>query len=156
MKVDGKHLRTIWLEEDGASVGIIDQNRLPHEFVTARLDTLEHAVTAIRSMQVRGAPLIGATAAYGLCLALRADASDAALERGYAALFAARPTAINLKWGLDELRAAVDGLTGPARVAAASARAAALCEADIAITRAIGRHVVKLTEAIAARKPPGE
>ena len=159
MKVDGKHLRTIWLEEDGASVGIIDQTRLPHEFVTARLDTLDHAVTAIRSMQVRGAPLIGATAAYGLCLALRADASDAALERAYAALFAARPTAINLKWGLDEIRAAVDGLAGAAgaaRVVAAYARAAAICEEDIAINRAIGRHGVKLIEAIAARKQPGE
>ena len=159
MKVDGKHLRSIWLEVDGASVGIIDQTRLPHEFVTARLDTLEHAVTAIRSMQVRGAPLIGATAAYGLCLALRADASDAALARGYAALFAARPTAINLKWGLDEIRAAVEGLAGAAgaaRVAAAYARAAAICEEDIAINRAIGRHGVKLIEAIAARKQPGE
>ncbi len=156
MKVDGKHLRTIWLEDDGASVGIIDQTRLPHEFVTARLDALDDAVTAIRSMQVRGAPLIGATAAYGLCLALRADCSDAALERAHAALFAARPTAINLKWGLDEIRAAVDGLTGPARVAAAYARAAAICEEDIAINRAIGRHGVKLIEAIAARKQPGQ
>ncbi len=157
MKVDGKHLRTIWLEADGRTVGIIDQTRLPHEFVTARLDTPEHAVTAIRSMQVRGAPLIGATAAYGLCLALRADASDAALERAYAALFTARPTAINLKWGLDEIRGAVDGLAGAARVAAAYARAAAICEEDIAINRAIGRHGVKLIEAVAARKKkPGE
>jgi methylthioribose-1-phosphate isomerase len=156
MKVDGKHLRTIWLEADGRTVGIIDQTRLPHEFVTARLVTLDDAVTAIRSMQVRGAPLIGATAAYGLCLALRADASDAALDRAYAALFAARPTAINLKWGLDEIRAAVDGRTGPARVDAAYARAAAICEEDIAINRAVGRHGVKLVEAIAARKQPGQ
>src|SRR5205809_211175 len=156
MKVGGKHLRTIWLEADGASVGIIDQTRLPHEFVTARLDALEHAVTAIRTMQVRGAPLIGATAAYGLCLALRADSSDAALERAYAALFAARPTAINLKWGLEEIRAAVGGLGGAARVAAAYARAAAICEEDIAINRAIGRHGVKLIEAIGARKQEGE
>jgi len=156
MKVDGKHLRTIWLEDDGASVGIIDQTRLPHEFVTARLVTLDDAVTAIRTMQVRGAPLIGATAAYGLCLALRVDASDAAIERAYAALFAARPTAINLKWGLDEIRAAVGGLAGAARVPAAYARAAAICEEDIAINRAIGRHGVKLIEAIVARKDPGE
>src|SRR6266516_2813277 len=157
MKVDGKHLRTIWLEADGRTVGIIDQTRLPHEFVTARLETLEHAVTAIRTMQVRGAPLIGATAAYGLSLALRADASDAALERAYAALFAARPTAINLKWGLDEIHGAVDGLAGAARVAAAYARAAAICEEDIAINRAIGRHGVKLIEAVAAHKrKPGQ
>jgi methylthioribose-1-phosphate isomerase len=152
MKVDGKHLRTIWLEDDGRTVGIIDQTRLPHEFVTARLETLDDAVRAIRSMQVRGAPLIGATAAYGLCLALRADASDAALDRAYAALFAARPTAINLKWALDEVRAAVDGLAGSDRVAAAHTRAAAICEEDIAINQAIGRHGVKLIEAIAARK----
>jgi methylthioribose-1-phosphate isomerase len=157
MKVDGKHLRTIWLEADGRTVGIIDQTRLPHEFVTARLETLDHAVHAIRTMQVRGAPLIGATAAYGLALALRGDSSDVALERAYAALFAARPTAINLKWGLDEIRAAVDGLAGPDRVAAAYARAAAICEEDIAINRAMGRHGVKLIEAIAARKKkPGE
>ena len=156
MKVDGKHLRTIWLEADGRTVGIIDQTRLPHEFVTARLDAPEHAVTAIRSMQVRGAPLIGATAAYGLCLALRADASDAALERAYAALFAARPTAINLKWGLDEIRAAVAGLARERRVAAAYARAAAICEEDIAINRAIGRHGQKLIEAIARNKQPGQ
>src|SRR5712692_2680527 len=152
MKVDGKHLRTIWLEADGRTVGIIDQTRLPHEFVIARLDTPDDAVTAIRSMQVRGAPLIGATAAYGLCLALRADASDAALERAYAALFAARPTAINLKWGLDEIRAAVDGLAGDARVATAYARAAAICEEDIAINPAIGPHGVEVIEAVAGPK----
>jgi methylthioribose-1-phosphate isomerase len=155
MKVDGKHLRTIWLEADG-SVGIIDQTRLPHAFVTARLVTADDAVRAIRTMQVRGAPLIGATAAYGLCLALRADASDAALERAYGALFAARPTAINLKWGLDEIRAAVAGRSGRDRVAAAYARAAAICEEDIAINLAIGRHGVKLIEAVAAGKQPGE
>jgi methylthioribose-1-phosphate isomerase len=152
MKVDGKHLRTIWLEDDGVSVGIIDQTRLPHAFVTARLETLDDAVRAIRTMQVRGAPLIGATAAYGLCLALRAEASEAALGRAYAALFAARPTAINLKWGLDEIRAAVDGRAAADRVAAAYARAAAICEEDISINQAIGRHGVKLIEAIAARK----
>jgi methylthioribose-1-phosphate isomerase len=156
MKVDGKHLRTIWLEADGRTVGIIDQTRLPHEFVTARLETVDDAVRAIRSMQVRGAPLIGATAAYGLALALRADASDAALERAYKALFAARPTAINLKWGLEEVRGAVAGLAGAERVAAAYARAAAICEEDIAINQAMGRHGVKLIEAVAARKRQGE
>jgi methylthioribose-1-phosphate isomerase len=156
MKVDGKHLRTIWLEADGRTVGIIDQTRLPHEFVSARLETVDDAVRAIRTMQVRGAPLIGATAAYGLALVLRADPSDAALERGYAALFAARPTAINLKWGLDEVRGAVAGLDGAERVAAAYARAAAICEEDIAINQAMGRHGVKLIEGIAARKRQGE
>src|SRR5271170_6093041 len=107
MKVDGKPMRTIWLEPDGWSVGIIDQTALPHRFVTARLTTLDETAHAIRAMLIRGAPLIGATAAYGICLALRADASDESLERAYATLIATRPTAINLKWALDEMVAAV-------------------------------------------------
>src|SRR6188472_4162547 len=107
MKVDGNSTRTIWLETDGASVGIVDQTQLPHRFATLRLATLEEAAHAIRSMQVRGAPLIGATEAYGLWLALRQDASDEALERAYATLLATRPTAFNLKWALDEVSAVV-------------------------------------------------
>ena len=99
--------RTIWLEPDGWSVGIIDQTQLPHRFATVRLDDAREAAHAIAAMQVRGAPLIGATAAYGVCLALRADASDEALERAYATLLATRPTAINLQWALDEMAAAV-------------------------------------------------
>src|SRR5712671_4185925 len=94
MKVDGKPTRTIWLEADGWSVGIIDQTMLPHRYATLRLTTLEQAAHAIKSMQVRGAPLIGVAAAYGLCLALRADASDEHIERAYAVLHATRPTAI--------------------------------------------------------------
>ena len=86
MKVNGRHTRTIWLEADGWSVGIIDQTALPHRFATLQLATLGDAAHAIKSMQVRGAPLIGAAAAYGVCLALRADASDENLERAYAAL----------------------------------------------------------------------
>ena len=84
MKIDGRQTRTIWLEADGWSVGVIDQTQLPHRFVTVRLATVDDAAHAISAMQVRGAPLIGATAAYGVCLALRADASDEALERAYA------------------------------------------------------------------------
>ena len=86
MKVDGKAMRSIWLEPDGWSVGVIDQTALPHRFATARLKTLQDAAHAIRAMVIRGAPLIGATAAYGVCLALREDASDEALERAYATL----------------------------------------------------------------------
>src|SRR3569623_1558582 len=105
MKVDGKHFRSIWRERDGWSVGAIDQRRLPHEFVVARLVSCEDAATAIRDMLVRGSPLIGATAAYGMALAMRQDASDAGLKRAYETLVMARPTAINLKWALDALRA---------------------------------------------------
>jgi methylthioribose-1-phosphate isomerase len=155
MKIDGKPTRTIWLEGDGATVGIIDQTLLPHRFVTARLATLEDAAHAIKSMQVRGAPLIGAAAAYGMWLALKADASDEALARAYATLHATRPTAINLKWALDEMMAAVRNRPRAERAAAALRRANEIAEDDVAINQAIGRHGLKLIEAIAARKKNG-
>jgi methylthioribose-1-phosphate isomerase len=156
MKVAGKHTRSVWVEPDGWSVGIIDQTVLPHRFATLRLTTLADAAHAIKSMQVRGAPLIGATAAYGVCLALREDASDDALERAYAMLLATRPTAINLKWALDEMMAAVRNRPRAERLAAAYRRAAEICDEDVAINQAIGRHGLKLIEEIAAKKPPGE
>ena len=152
MQVEGKSTRTIWLEPDGWSVGIIDQTRLPHHFATARLASLEDAVRAISSMQVRGAPLIGATAAYGVCLALRRDASDASLERACAMLLTTRPTAINLKWALDEMSAAVRNRPRQQRLAEAYRRAGAICDEDVAINRAIGRHGAELIAAIAGKK----
>ncbi len=156
MKVDGKAMRSIWLEPDGWSVGVIDQTALPHRFATARLTTLEEAAHAIRAMVIRGAPLIGATAAYGVCLALRADAADEALERACATLLATRPTAINLKWALDEMVAAVRNRPRAERTAAAYRRAAEICDEDVAINTAIGRNGLPLIEAVAARKRPGE
>ena len=156
MKVDGKNTRSIWLEHDGWSVGAIDQSLLPHRFATIRLTTLDDAARAIATMQVRGAPLIGATAAYGVCLALRADASDEALERAVATLMATRPTAINLKWALEEMVAAVRNRPREERVAAAYRRAAEICDEDVAINRAIGGHGAALIAAIAAKKPPAQ
>ena len=156
MKVDGKPTRTIWLEPDGWSVGVIDQTALPHRYVTARLTNLAEAAHAIRAMVIRGAPLIGATAAYGMCLALREDASDEALERAYATLLAARPTAINLKWALEEMMAAVRNRPRTERTAAAYRRAAEISDEDVAINEAIGRNGLPLIEAVAARKKPGE
>jgi methylthioribose-1-phosphate isomerase len=156
MKVDGKPTRTIWLEPDGWSVGVIDQTALPHRYVTARLTNLAEAAHAIRAMVIRGAPLIGATAAYGMCLALREDASDEALDRAYATLLAARPTAINLKWALEEMMAAVRNRPRAERMAAAYRRAAEICDEDVAINTAIGRNGLPLIEAVAARKKPGE
>jgi methylthioribose-1-phosphate isomerase len=156
MKVDGRHTRTIWVEPDGWSIGAIDQTQLPHRFASVRLTTLAEAAHAIKSMQVRGAPLIGAAAAYGICLALKDDASDEALERAYATLLATRPTAINLKWALDEMMAAVRNRPREQRLAAAYRRAAEIADEDVAINRAIGRHGLRLIEAIAASKPPGE
>jgi len=152
MQVDGKPWRTIWLEPDGWSVGVIDQTRLPHRFETRRLATLADAAAAIATMVIRGAPLIGATAAYGMCLALREDASDDGVERAHAALLATRPTAVNLRWALDEIVAAVRNRPRDERVAAAYARAAAISEEDVAINRALGRNGAKLIEAIAAKK----
>jgi methylthioribose-1-phosphate isomerase len=152
MKVNGRSMRTIWLEPDRWSVGVIDQTALPHRLAMLRLATLDDAVRAIKTMQVRGAPLIGVAAAYGLCLALRADPSDEGLERGIAALSAARPTAINLQWALGEIAAAVRNQPREARVAAAYRRAAEIADEDVAINRAIGRHGLKLSEEIAARK----
>jgi methylthioribose-1-phosphate isomerase len=156
MKVAGKPTRSIFVEPDGKTVGVIDQTVLPHRFATIRLETLQDAARAIVTMQVRGAPLIGATAAYGICLALRADASDEALERACVALLATRPTAINLKWAVDEMLAAVRNRPREERVAAAYRRAAEICDEDVAINEEIGRHGCKLIEDIAAKKQPGE
>jgi methylthioribose-1-phosphate isomerase len=149
-------MRSIWLEPDGWSVGIIDQTGLPHRLTTARLIDLEDAAHAISAMLIRGAPLIGATAAYGVCLALRADASDEALERACATLFATRPTAINLKWALGEMVAAVRNRARDERVAAAYRRAGEICEQDVAINTAIGRNGLPLIEAVARRKQRGQ
>jgi methylthioribose-1-phosphate isomerase len=155
MRIDGKWMSSVWVEADGWSVGIIDQTRLPHAIETVRLTTLGEAANAISAMQTRGAPLIGAVAAYGLCLALRADASDAAMEQAYATLLATRPTAINLKWALNEVVAAVRNQPRGERVAAAYARAAAICQEDIANNEAIGGHGLAIIERAAAAKPPG-
>jgi methylthioribose-1-phosphate isomerase len=152
MKVGGQHTRTIWVEADGARVGIIDQTLLPHRYATATLATVADAARAIATMQVRGAPLIGAAVAYGICLALRADASDDALEQACRQLLATRPTAINLKWALDEMVAAVRNRPRHERVTAAYRRAAEICDEDVAINQAIGRHGLKLIETIAERK----
>jgi methylthioribose-1-phosphate isomerase len=140
MKVDGVPYRTIWPAEDGWRVEIIDQTRLPHAFATVRLETAEDAAHAIKAMLVRGAPLIGATAAYGLALAMRRDPSDAGLEAAYGLLFATRPTAVNLRWALDDLRSRLRPLAPAERAAAAYARAAAICDEDAAICEAIGEH----------------
>jgi methylthioribose-1-phosphate isomerase len=156
MRVNGKPTRTIWLEPDGWAVGIIDQTLLPHRYATLRWETVEDAAHGIRSMQVRGAPLIGAAAAYGVALALRADPSDQNLEAACAALLETRPTAVNLKWALDEISAVVRNRPRDERAAAAYRRAADICDEDIAINRAIGRHGRDLIAAAAARKAPGE
>jgi methylthioribose-1-phosphate isomerase len=152
MRVNGRHFRSIWLAEDGETVEIIDQTRLPFAFEVARLADVEAAARAIEVMQVRGAPLIGATAAYGLALAMRADPSDAGLDRAAKRLRRTRPTAVNLMWAIDGMLAALRPMPAQDRAAAAYARAAALCDEDAAICRAIGEHGLPLIAAAAERK----
>jgi methylthioribose-1-phosphate isomerase len=152
MRVNDKAYRTIWVAADGASVEIIDQTLLPHQFAIVTLRTLEQAAHAIKSMQVRGAPLIGAAAAYGLCLAVAADASDEALDRAYDLLLATRPTAVNLRWALDDMRGRLRNLPRNARAAAAYQRASEICEEDIAINSAIGEHGLNIFRDVAEKK----
>ena len=156
MKVGARHYRTIWVESDGWSVGIIDQTKLPFAFETATLRNVSDVATAISDMLVRGAPLIGATGAYGMCLAAREDPSDAALDAAHAKLAAARPTAINLRWALDRMRDALRNQPIPERVALAYKKAAEICEEDVAINAAIGKHGLGLIQAAAATKADGE
>ena len=156
MKINGKHYRSIWVSPDGWSVEIIDQTKLPHRFETVTLRTCADAARAIKTMQVRGAPLIGATAAYGMCLALREGASDEAVDRAVEYLAEQRPTAVNLRWALDEMRKTVRNLPRDQRVAAAYTRAAQICEEDVETNRRIGVHGLEIIKGIAARKKPGE
>ncbi len=140
MKVDGKPYRTIWLGADGTTVQVIDQTLLPHQFVVRDLTTMTDAEHAIRTMIVRGAPLIGAAAAYGVALAMAAEPSDASLKRAYDTLLAARPTAVNLRWALDDLRALLSPLPPARRRDAAYQRAAEICDEDVEICRRIGEN----------------
>src|SRR5882762_10161753 len=140
MRVDVKPYRTIWLGADGTTVQAIDQTLLPHAFVVRDFKTMEDAERAIRTMIVRGAPLIGAAAAYGMALAMAADPSDAMLARAYQVLLAARPTAVNLRWALDDLRALLGPLPPAKRREVAYRRAAEICDEDVEICRRIGQH----------------
>jgi methylthioribose-1-phosphate isomerase len=156
MKVHGKAQRTIWLNQDGWSVDIIDQTKFPHRFEIVSLKTMAEAAHAIKDMLVRGAPLIGATAAYGMALAMRESPSDAHMKLSYDTLHETRPTAINLRWALDEMTRHLSPLPPHQREAAAYKRAAEIADEDVEINRAIGRNGLKLIEAIAAKKKPGE
>jgi methylthioribose-1-phosphate isomerase len=140
MRVDGTPYRTIWLGPDGTTVQVIDQTLLPHRFVIRDLRTVEDAERAIRTMIVRGAPLIGATAAYGVALAMATDPSDASLARAYEVLLASRPTAVNLRWALDDLRVRLSSIPPSDRCEAAYRRAAEICDEDAEICRRIGEH----------------
>jgi methylthioribose-1-phosphate isomerase len=154
MNVRGQPTRTIWVTGD--VVQIIDQTALPHDFVVRPVRTMADAARAIASMQVRGAPLIGAAAAYGVWLAMRADPSDAGLQTACATLLATRPTAVNLRWALDTMTATLASLPPEARAAAARARADALADEDVAVNRAIGDHALAIIRRLGEGRPPGK
>ena len=138
MKVNGKPTRTIWLGDNGETVEIIDQTKLPFEFIVVGLNTLDDAAVAISDMLVRGAPLIGATAAYGMALAVKDDPSDTGLDNAYKVLFATRPTAINLRWALDDLKALLAPLAPENRQDAAYKRAQEICDEDVDMCSSLG------------------
>ncbi|SCM77513.1 Methylthioribose-1-phosphate isomerase [uncultured Pleomorphomonas sp.] len=144
MKIYGKSMRTIWVAADSWGVEIIDQTRLPFAVETRTLRSWQEAASAIRDMVVRGAPLIGATGAYGLALAMRQDSSDENLERAYAALLATRPTAVNLRWALDDLGGRLTQVAPSARMGLAYRRAAEICDEDVETCKAIGKHGLSL------------
>jgi methylthioribose-1-phosphate isomerase len=154
MKIDGTPYRSVWVDpQDGWTVRILDQTRLPWSLDILRLTQAREAAHAIRSMQVRGAPLIGAVAAFGLALALRADASTDAMEQSAALLNATRPTAVNLRWALDRMLTRLRNTRHADRARAAYQEAQAIADEDVVQNKAIGRHGLPLIAEIAARKP---
>ena len=152
MRVAGRPMRTIWLTPDERAVEIIDQTRLPHELLIRRLETLDEVAAAIRTMQVRGAPLIGAAAAYGMALAAQRDASDAALAAAAEQLAATRPTAVNLRWALEEMQRALSAVGRQSRPRLALDEAQRIADTDVAMNKAIGEHGAPLIDAAWRRK----
>lgn len=156
MKVNGTPYRSLWWDEAQSALKIIDQRWLPHDFRIEQLDTLDDYCEAIRGMHVRGAPLIGATAAYGMALAARIDPSDRALDNASERLNATRPTAINLRWALDRCRAAMTGIPQEKRPDAALKLAHEIADEDVEINRKIGLHGLEIIKEIASKKPKGD
>lgn len=153
MKLNGTHTRSIMRTADGRGARILDQRKLPWDIVWVELRDAATAAQAIREMWTRGAPLLAMTGAYGLAMALAEDASDAHLEASHAILNATRPTAVNLRWALDEVAAAVRPLPVERRAEAAFARADAIVEEDVGLSRAIGEHGLALFRELHAENP---
>ncbi|MDF7775659.1 S-methyl-5-thioribose-1-phosphate isomerase [Sphingomonas sp. AOB5] len=153
MILEGQPTRSIMRTADGTGARILDQRKLPWEIVWVELFSSDEAAVAIREMWTRGAPMIGATAAYGFAMALDVDPSDSALNAAYDQLLETRPTAINLRWALDEVRKAVEPLAPEARAEAAWLRADAICDEDAELCRAIGEHGLALFRELHAKHP---
>jgi len=156
VKVAGRHYRSLWWDDETRALRIIDQRWLPHDFRIAELRTIDECAVAIRDMWVRGAPLIGATAAYAMALRMAADPSDEALAGARDLLHATRPTAVNLRWALERCRDALLPLPAAARADAALALAHEIADEDVAINRRIGEHGLALIREIAPTKAADE
>ena len=153
MKVAGRHFRTIWVDSDGTTINIIDQTLLPHRFEIMQLNCLGDAVTAIKDMQVRGAPLIGATAAYGMCLAALENASENSLRNAYKLLYNTRPTAVNLRWALEEMKKVILETSIQTRVDLLYQRASQICEEDVLNNQMIGNYGFEMINDVAKQLP---
>jgi methylthioribose-1-phosphate isomerase len=153
MRIDGQPRRMIWPERERAAVAVIDQRWLPHRVSIERLHDVQAVHRAVREMWVRGAPLIGAAAAYGVALQMLGDSSDRALTAAIEHLASARPTAVNLSWALKRMRGALAPLPEARRAEAAWVEAAAICDEDVACNRSIGQHGLEIIRSLAARRP---
>ena len=156
MKVNGVHYRSIWYDQDISKVRIIDQRWLPHDFRIVELETLESFAIAIQDMWVRGAPLIGATAAYGMAIAMRIDASDQGLKNAYQTLIKTRPTAVNLRWSLDRVKKELANISEIIRPARAMDLAHKIADEDVQINKRIGEFGLEVIKKLAAAKSFGE
>jgi methylthioribose-1-phosphate isomerase len=156
MQVDGKHYRSIWFDDDSATIKIIDQRWLPHRFLVVELNSRKSFCDAIRDMWVRGAPLIGATAAYGVAAEMQNDASDSALDDVCNELQQTRPTAVNLVWALNHMRQLLRGLPEQQRADIAMKRAHEICDEDVECNRQIGLNGLQIIKKIAENKDAGQ
>ena len=152
MKIEGKEYRTIWFDEKNKVVKIIDQTKLPHKFIIKDLKSVEDAINAIKNMEVRGAPLIGATAAYGIVLAILENSRSEFLVKASKNLIKSRPTAINLKWAIDRMAKKLSGINSDEILKIAIKEANDICEEDIKFCENIGIHGLKIIEDIYNKK----
>jgi methylthioribose-1-phosphate isomerase len=150
MRINGKALRTIWFEDN--KVKIIDQTKLPHQFIIKDLKTVKDAINAIKVMEVRGAPLIGGTAAYGIVLAIIEKNDLSFINQAAGDLINSRPTAINLKWAVDRMMKKITGVNSNEILSLALNEAKAICEEDVGFCKSIGEHGLKIIEAIYQKK----
>ena len=152
MRIEGKEYRTIWFDEKNQVVKIIDQRKLPHQFIIKDLETVNDAINAIKNMEVRGAPLIGATAAYGLVLAIIENNDQSFLKKSSEKLINSRPTAINLKWAVDRMMKKLSGVNNNEILNLALNEAKEICEEDVKFCENIGLNGLKIIEEIYSKK----